>query len=607
MLQTMSCAARAPGRSAAGRLASAIVQRTQRRHAASSALSAPSTSSSSSSSSNGGQSPPPPPPAAASSRARAFLEIERKSTAYRPASDRVQDWGEIFPAGDSTQQPEATAAVRAEQASRCMDCGTPFCQTHTGCPIHNLIPEFNSLAADGEWKRAWESLRSTNNFPEFTSRVCPAPCEGACVAGLVPGDEPITIKNTEQAIVDRAWEEGWVRANPPKTRTGLRVVVIGSGPAGLAAADELNQMGHLVRVHEREDTVGGLLQYGIPNMKLDKRRLAQRVSLLEQEGVEFHTNSAVGEPGGADAHALRASADAVVIAVGSTVPRDLEATAGREGPGVHFAMEYLTKSQKALRQASKEGVARGGRGLASSAWGGEDLDAGGKHVVVIGGGDTGTDCIGTSLRQDCKSMLNLEIVQRPPDERDAAANPWPAWPRIFRVDYGHAEAAHVFGADPREFGASVLEFVREEGGGGEGGGQGKLKALKIVSVDEGFEPIEGTEREVPCDLALLAMGFVHPERQLVDAFSLETTRQTDNIDAPYDGAGAYKTNVDGVFAAGDCRRGQSLVVWAINEGRNVATAVHQSFKDRNMLRSKGDTQKMSSSLETWMGGSFFSP
>ena len=540
-------------------------------------------------------------PAVVKGRSRNFLEIKRKSLQYRSAGERVADWREIFPKDASGKDsllnsPEAIAE-RQEQASRCMDCGTPFCQTHTGCPINNLIPDFNGLAADSEWQRAWESLRSTNNFPEFTSRVCPAPCEGSCVAGLGADDDPITIKNTEQAIVDRAWAEGWVSANPPKARSGLRVVVIGSGPAGLAAADELNQMGHLVTVHEREDTVGGLLQYGIPNMKLDKRRLAERVRILEQEGVTFVTGSAVGGPGGADAHALRAGSDAVVVAVGSTVPRDLPVP-GREGPGVHFAMEFLTKSQKALRAASIEGKARGGRGLASSAWGGEDLDAGGKHVVVIGGGDTGTDCIGTSLRQDCASMLNLEIVQRPPDLRDTANNPWPQWPRIYRVDYGHEESALVFGQDPREYGVTVTEFKREDG---------TLKALILVSVDESFAPIEGTEREVPCDLALLAMGFVHPERQLVDAFALKTSRQTENITADYDGVAAYKTNVEGVFAAGDCRRGQSLVVWAINEGRNVARAVHQSFKDKNMLRSKGATQKMSSSLETWMGGSFFAP
>eukprot|EP00937_MAST-01D_sp_MAST-1D-sp2_P003282 g3282.t1 len=541
----------------------------------------------------------------ASSSARAFIEKPRVSQSYRPAAERVNDWGEIF--------ADEADALRPEQAQRCMDCGTPFCQTSTGCPIDNIIPEWNQHAAAGQWRQAWEKLRKTNNFAEFTSRVCPAPCEGACVAGIA-GDA-VTIKNTEQVIVDEAWKNGWVKPRPPAMRSGLRVSIVGSGPAGLAAADELNQLGHLVTVYEREDTVGGLLHYGIPNMKLDKGRVAARVGIMEAEGVRFNTGVAVGGSGGVDAHSLRATCDALVLAIGSTVPRDLD-VAGREGSGVHFAMEYLTKSQKALRSAAGSSAVEGSgrrlqgrnggsgdgeglRAVAQSAWGNEALHGEGKHVVVIGGGDTGTDCIATALRQDALSVTNLEILQRPPEERDASANPWPEWPRVFRVDYGHEEAARVFGEDPRLFGVQVKGFHRGE--------DGALQGLSLVGVDAAFQEVEGSEQELPCDLALLSMGFVGAEKELIEELKLAETRDTGTLDAAFDGDAAFATSVDSVFAAGDCRRGQSLVVWAINEGRGVAKAVQRSFEAKGLLRTKLSQHRVSSSLEDWMGGSFFTP
>jgi len=482
---------------------------------------------------------------AALSKHRGFLDYERSPEPYRPAEERVRDWDEI-----NLQAPSAEREELRRQTARCMDCGTPFCQTNTGCPIHNLIPEWNSLVYEGRWKEAYLNLASTNNFPEFTGRVCPAPCEGACVAGLI--DSPVTIKNAEYAIIEKAFREGWVEAQPPAVRTGKTVAVIGSGPAGLAAADMLNRRGHTVTVYERDEKPGGLLMYGIPNMKLAKEKVQRRLDLLEAEGIAFKCSVDVGvDVSAAD---LRKGHDAVLLAVGSTTPNDLRLP-GRDLEGVHFAMEFLRKNQYHLF-TDKEGKLK-------SHWSGDRIDAKDKHVIVIGGGDTGTDCIGTSLRMHCKSLTNFELFARPPEGR-APQNPWPAWPRIFRTDYGHEEAAALHGQDPREFSILSKEFV------GEGG---KLTGIKTVNVRvEGGKlvELEGSEKLWPADLVILAMGFRCPEPTIPEQLNLELDKRN-NVKAVY---GEYATNEEGVFAAGDCRRGQSLVVWAINEGREAAEKVH---------------------------------
>lgn len=373
---------------------------------------------------------------------RAFIEFKRQPDPYRPTLERLHDWNEI---NTDTREP----VERKIQAARCMDCGTPFCQTNTGCPVNNLIPEWNELVFRDEWKEAIDRLHKTNNFPEFTGRVCPAPCESGCVAGLV--DDPITIKNNEYAIVDRAFEEGWIVPRIPR-RNGLRVAIVGSGPAGLAAADQLNQKGYHVTVYEREDRVGGLLMYGIPNMKLEKKTVNRRVDLLREEGIEFVTNAEIGVT--MPIEQLQSENDAVVLCLGSTVPRDMDIP-GRELKGIHFAMEFLTKNQKRLMLTID--------GKLQSGWDRNFITAEGKDVVVIGGGDTGTDCIATSMRHRCKSVTNLELNPQPPPSR-AAANPWPEYPRIYGVDYGHAEVRSVFGEDPRKYSKFTKEFKGNDKG-----------------------------------------------------------------------------------------------------------------------------------------------
>ena len=480
-----------------------------------------------------------------------FMEFDRIPAPYRDARARLLDFREIYTGHDVERL--------TTQSARCMDCGVPFCQSDEGCPIHNLIPEWNDLVYRGHWREALERLHKTNNFPEFTGRVCPAPCEGACVLGIT--DPPVTIKNIEMAIVDRGYEEGWITPCPPASRTGKKVAIVGSGPAGLAAADQLNKAGHQVTVYERADRAGGLLMYGIPNMKLDKTGVVdRRIDLLRAEGVEFVTGKAIGDGSGEtlSGSLLRNENDAVLLATGATVPRDLPIP-GRELKGVHFAMDFLTANTRSLLDSNHKD--------------GNYISARDKQVVVIGGGDTGTDCIGTSLRHGCRSLVNFELFPEPPAGR-APNNPWPTWPKILRTDYGHQEAVEVFGDDPRTYSISSTEFV--------GDGDGNLKAVRTVAVqmkDGRFENVPGSEREWPADLVFLAMGFLGPEHAVSDCLGIDYDERS-NYKAEY---GRYSTTVAKVFAAGDCRRGQSLVVRAINEGREAAREIDRFLMGSTQL------------------------
>jgi len=440
-----------------------------------------------------------------------------------------------------------------DQGARCMDCGVPFCHTGklisgmaSGCPINNIIPEWNDLVYRGLWKDALDRLHQTNNFPEFTGRVCPAPCEGSCVLGM--NSPAVTIKNIECAITDRGWSEGWVVPEAPQVRTGKRVAIIGSGPAGLSAAAQLNHAGHTVTVFERADLPGGLLMYGIPNMKLDKKEVVlRRIRLMEQEGVKFICNANVGD--NVEPQIFLKEFDATVICTGATQPRDLPVE-GRGLPGVHFAMEFLSANTAAVLAGNADNT---------------PLHARGKDVVVIGGGDTGTDCVGTAMRHGCRSLVQIEILPKPPLER-AADNPWPEWPKVYKMDYGQEEAAARFGADPRIYLTTVKKFGADAGE--------RVKDLVIVQVkwdrnDKGqFTPVEqaGTEKVIPAQLVLLAMGFLGPEQAMLKEIGVACDARS-NVKAEFE---KYSTSIPGVFAAGDCRRGQSLVVWAINEGRGAA-------------------------------------
>lgn len=472
-----------------------------------------------------------------------FIEYRRELPSELEPIDRLRNWDEFH-----LPMPEENLRT---QGARCMDCGIPFCHTGTlisgmasGCPINNLIPEWNDLVYRGLWKEALARLHKTNNFPEFTGRVCPAPCEGSCVLGI--NNPPVTIKNIEYSIAEKGWEEGWITPEPPARRTGKQVAVIGSGPAGLAAAAQLNKAGHWVTVFERADRPGGLLMYGIPNMKLDKQQVVmRRLNVLEAEGVKFLCNTEVGKD--LPVETLLHEFDAVVLCTGATKPRDLPIP-GRALTGIHFAMEFLTaNTQAVLDQRSSP------------------ISAAGKDVVIIGGGDTGTDCVGTSLRHGCNSLVQLEILPKPPESR-AGDNPWPEWPKIYRMDYGQEEAAAKFGDDPRAYLTTATQF--------EADAAGHVKAVHTVQVqweknEKGqFIPrhIPGTEQVRPAQLVLLAMGFLGPEQPLLDALGVERDARS-NVKADY---GKYTTSIPGVFAAGDCRRGQSLVVWAFNEGRGAA-------------------------------------
>lgn len=479
-----------------------------------------------------------------------FKEFERQTEPYRDISERLSDFGEIYTSHDDEHL--------ATQGARCMDCGVPFCQSENGCPISNLIPEWNDLVYHGRWQEASDRLHKTNNFPEFTGRVCPAPCEGSCVLGI--NNPAVTIKNIECAIVDRAFDEDWIKANVPEVRTGKNVAIIGSGPAGLAAADQLNKVGHQVTVYERADRIGGLMMYGIPNMKLGKDIVRQRVELLREEGIEFIVNADVGN--NIDTKEIIDANDAVLFATGATKPRDLPVD-GRDLNGIHFAMEFLTANTKSYLDSKLED--------------GNYISGKDKNVIVIGGGDTGTDCIGTSLRHGCKSVINFELMPQPPQER-AADNPWPLWPHIFRVDYGHEEAAKIYGEDPRSYCLLSKSFVDD--------GNGNVTGVKTVQVQwnnvDGqwkMEEVPDSEKTWKADLVLLAMGFLGPEHYISEVAGIEYDDRS-NYKAEY---GKYATSVKGIFAAGDCRRGQSLVVWGINEGREAAREIDRFLMGNTQL------------------------
>ena len=470
-------------------------------------------------------------------KATGFLELDREVESYREIDVRINDYDEIFTGSHNLDQLQ-------EQGSRCMDCGVPFCQSSNGCPIDNLIPEWNDLVYKNEWKEALERLEKTNNFPEFTGRVCPAPCEGSCVLGL--NNPAVTIKNIELAIIDKGFEEGWIKPRLVESRSGKKVAIVGSGPAGLAAADELNQMGHLVKVYERSDRIGGLLMYGIPNMKLGKDVVDRRVELLSDEGVEFITNVDVGKD--ITTKELQENFDAVIFATGATKARDLPAE-NRDAKGIYPAMDFLTSNTKSLLDNGQPDQS--------------DLSADGKNVIVIGGGDTGTDCIGTSLRQGAKSIINFELMSRPPEDR-SDNNPWPEWPVIFRVDYGHEESSQVFGKDPRHYQLLTKSFIKDSKGNVKG-----INTINVDFIDGKLLEIEGTEKTWDAELVLLSMGFLSPEHYLSDDAEIELDQRGNYLSEH----GDYKTSKEGIFSAGDCRRGQSLVVWAINEGRGVASSV----------------------------------
>jgi NAD(P)H-dependent glutamate synthase small subunit len=476
-----------------------------------------------------------------------FMEYMREEEVKRHPLSRLDDWNEY-----TSPFSEETLA---RQGARCMDCGTPFCHMGmeingltSGCPIHNLIPEWNDLVYRGRWKEALDRLLKTNNFPEFTGRVCPAPCEGSCTVAI--SDPAVAIKSIERAIIDKGFAEGWIQPRIPEKRTGKKVAIVGSGPAGLACADQLNQAGHSVTVYERADRIGGLLMYGIPNMKLEKEIVERRVRLLEAEGITFITNTEVGKD--ITAEELQSQYDAVVLCTGAQKQRDL-VIEGRELSGVHFAMDYLTVSTKKMLGSTVD----------EEKW----IDTKGKHVIVIGGGDTGADCVATALRQQCKSVVQFGKHPALPQKR-TEDNPWPQFPLVFTLDYAYEEAKAKFGTDPRQYCIQTKKIVGDE--------HGNVKELHTIQMEKTvdangnvvFNEIPGTEKVWPCDFVFIAIGFEGPEQPVLKQFGVETVNK--KVNAPY---GTYTTNVEGVFAAGDARRGQSLIVWAIHEGREAAREV----------------------------------
>ena len=466
-----------------------------------------------------------------------FKEFKRAVEPYRPSKERSLDFKEIY-----TNHDEDELSV---QASRCMDCGVPFCQSDEGCPVYNLIPEWNDLVYNNKWEDAFDRLIKTNNFPEVTGRVCPAVCEGACVLGIT--ESPVAIKNLEFAIADKGIEEGWLKENIPTKRTGKTVAIVGSGPAGLSAAQQLNSVGHKVKLYERADRLGGLMMYGIPNMKLEKSLIESRIEIMKKEGVEFFAGVDIGgdSKSSLSMEGLIKQNDAVLLSTGATKPRDLPIPK-REGIGIYYAMEFLKSNTKSLLDSNHKD--------------GQYISAKDKDVIVIGGGDTGTDCIGTSLRHGCKSLINFEIMAQPPLER-ASNNPWPLFPRTLKVDYGHEEFNDKHGKDPRVYSVSGKEFIRNQ--------DGSLKGIITTEVDGNFKEIPGTEKEWKADLILLAMGFLGPEDYLNSSIKIDLDERG-NYKAKHN---IHQTSNSKIFAAGDCRRGQSLVVWAINEGRAAAREI----------------------------------
>lgn len=481
---------------------------------------------------------------------KGFLKATRELPKSRPPKERIDDYREIY-----LPFPVEKTVV---QASRCMDCGIPFC--HSGCPLGNIIPEFNDAVYRENWLEAYEILSSTNNFPEFTGRICPAPCETACVLGI--NQPAVAIEHIEKSIIEQAFDRGLVKPNPPSERTGKKVAVIGSGPAGLAAAAQLNKAGHSVTVFERKDRIGGLLRYGIPDFKLEKNVIDRRIAVMEAEGIKFQTNANVGEI--VSVESIKSEFDAICLCGGSTIPRDLKIP-GRELNGVHFAMEFLEQSNRRVA----------GDSIAPE----EVLMATGKHVIVIGGGDTGSDCVGTSNRHRAQSITQIELLSKPPDQR-AEETPWPLWPMMLRTSSSHEEGADRFWA------VLTKSFHGDE--------DGNVKSLKVVDIEwrrdeetgrSGFKEVEGTERDLPCDLALLAIGYLHPQHAgLLHKLGVE-----------YDERGNVKTNnyqtsVENIFSAGDMRRGQSLVVWAISEGREAARALDMYLMGESALEGKAVSQ-----------------
>lgn len=486
-------------------------------------------------------------------KATGFLEYERKNAAVEEPLKRIRHFNEF-----RTPLP---LEEQQKQGARCMECGVPFCQNGamlagmaSGCPLHNLVPETNDLVYSGNWKQAYERLTKTHSFPEFTSRVCPALCEAACTCNL--NGKPVSTKENERAIIEHAYEMGWVQPQTPKIRTGKKVAVVGSGPSGLAAAQQLNRRGHSVTVFERHDRIGGLLRYGIPNMKLDKKILDRRVELMKAEGVEFKTGVDVGKD--ITAEELKRQFDRVILACGASNPRDINVP-GRESGNIYFAVEYLSSVTKSLLDS----------GFAD----GKAISAKGKHVLVIGGGDTGNDCVGNAVRQGAKSVTQLEMMPKPSVER-LPSNPWPEWPKVLKTDYGQEEAIAVFGQDPRIYKTTVKEFQKDK--------NGNVKKAVIVGLEPKKDeksgrmmmvPVEGSEKVIDAQLVLIAAGFLGSQKYVTDAFKIDLNPRTNVLTKPDE----YETSVPGVFTAGDMHRGQSLVVWAIREGREAAKAVDRSL------------------------------